>query len=55
MPLVQNVPEPKHGDGWKRVKCPECGRDCWHRPEDEDVIAIFRLDGAVCTECALRK
>ena len=47
MPLVANVP--KGHEGWKIVKCPECGAACWHRPGQEKARAI-----AACTMRALK-
>lgn len=53
MPLVKNVPEGEYG--WKQVECPECGRPCWKTQDQAAIIAICRLEGALCTECALKK
>ncbi len=52
MPLVKNIPEPKHLE-WKRTTCPGCGRECWERPLPEG-FDKESFDGALCTECALR-
>lgn len=52
MPLCKNVPEGKQG--WKKIHCPVCGEMCWQRPEDAGVIYHSRLDGAACTNCALK-
>lgn len=51
MPLCKNLPNGK--PGWKKIHCPVCGEMCWQRPEDAGVIYHSRLDGAVCTRCAL--
>ncbi len=53
MPLVSNIQ--KGEDGWKAVKCPGCGTDCWQRPDDEDTIREYGMNGALCTICALKK
>ncbi len=55
MPLKKNVPEGR--EGWKLVKCPECGLECWDRQGILSEAEKSLLAGAVslCTECALRK
>ena len=52
MPLCDNVPDGKLG--WRMIPCPECGRMCWQRPEAAALIYHGGLDGALCTECALK-
>lgn len=51
MPLVSNVPVGH--EGWVKVPCPECGRDCWRRPEQAELMERPGMKEA-CTECALR-
>jgi len=55
MPLKKNVP--KGREGWKLVRCPECGRECWDRQGSLSEAEKGLLAGAVslCTECALQK
>ena len=53
MHLVVNTPEGK--PGWEKVHCPVCGELCWKRLEDAGVIEKSRLEGAMCTLCALKK
>ena len=52
MPLKANIPNPK-GKGWKLVRCPECGAECWRNPLADEAEA----QGAkgLCTICALKK
>ena len=52
-PLVVNTPEGK--PGWEKVHGPVCGELCWKRLEDAGVIEKSRLEGAMCTLCALKK
>jgi hypothetical protein len=52
MPLCKNVPEGK--PEWKKVSCPICGEMCWERPGQAGIIEKRKLDGAFCTECALK-
>lgn len=51
MPLRANVPEP--GKDWELVRCPECGAECYRRPQ----AAFAEAQGAkgLCTMCALKK
>lgn len=51
MMLKKNVPDGK--EGWKLVKCPECGNWCWKTPLIEKVEKTGAV--ALCTECALKK
>lgn len=53
MPLVVHTPEGK--PGWEKIHCPVCGELCWKRPTDAGVIEKSRLEGAMCTSCALKK
>ena len=52
MPLADNVPNGKKG--WRKIHCPICGDMCWKRPEDETLIPYNGLNGAACTQCALK-
>lgn len=52
MPLADNVPNGKKG--WRKIHCPICGDMCWKRPEDETLILYNGLNGAACTQCALK-
>ena len=52
MPLWQNIPEGH--DGWKLVKCQECGRECWERPLPAELDKGM-FTGELCTICALGK
>lgn len=55
LPMVKNIPE-RGNVNWKKMKCPECGRECWMTPDAK--VAINRSGGnlkGVCTECALKK
>lgn len=50
MPLRRNIPIGK--TGWKLMRCPKCGAECWEIPMAE----IAKAQGAigVCTMCALK-
>ncbi len=52
MPLTANIPRGRRG--WRRTGCPECGRECWMRPEAQ---TLKERQGAIllCTYCAIRK
>lgn len=53
MPTVKNIPEKV--SGWIKTTCPDCGQPCWMRKEDEQTIQDMNLEGATCTDCALKK
>lgn len=52
MPLVKNIPVGH--EGWKKTECPSCGRQCWERPEQKEILKNNPQMGACCTDCALR-
>lgn len=51
MPMRKNVPEGR--PGWKLTLCPACGRKCWERPLQEQLIK--KGVTTLCTECAIRE
>lgn len=53
LPLCKNVPERK--DGSVKIHCPVCGEMCWWNKLNIGVMFRSKLDGAMCTECAIRK
>lgn len=58
MPAVNSFRNPediekRHPD-WKRVKCPECGTECFETDVARDAMEEFGWK-ATCTNCAVSK
>ena len=54
MPLVKNVPQPKH-TGWVKTKCPKCGAECWRTSTLKRINKTKLVFVEACTECAIKE
>lgn len=50
LPLAHNLDY--NTDGWRAVKCPRCGRECFERPWYFKVFRLARCEATMCSECA---
>jgi len=51
MPMRVNVPNGRAG--WKLIRCPKCGSECWELPQL--TLAKARGAKAYCTMCVLKE
>lgn len=52
MPLYENIQTGR--EDWELTQCPNCGNDCWDRPNSKDIEVLIKMGYIkVCTRCML--